>query len=437
MSSLGYVSVDSLPMLDGAMPVVGHMPQLGSNFQKLMFEGRRRHGPLFRIDMARVRDVVVVADLEGMQLLRDRSISADLMGELGGYLLADSMNALDGERHRRLRSALQRPFMPRGLDSTSVGQLIAEEVETMLQRWDEAPHVHIVKEMQRLALTILFRMIGCPNREHEVWTRMYRDMHLATPNLPILLQIAKRAQAKLHARLRVIIEDLRARGERETIVGQLAHAITDDGDLLSIEELVPTLRLIVLAGHETSASSGTSCMMELTKHPEHWRRIVDEVADVERAPRSVAEFAAIPFTLAFVRETIRRHPPVAGVARSSTEAIELLGHPLPARTALFAPVSIFNVDPEIFDDPLEFRPERWLGEGTELREHERLAFGITGPHFCIGYHLSLLELVHLVVAAAKTFGAAGRSPTQVGRAFPGTLTFPLTKPIGSPKLTFR
>ncbi|MCA9699368.1 MAG: cytochrome P450 [Myxococcales bacterium] len=425
-----YVSVETLPMLPGRLPLVGHTLQMLRSFPELIFAGRERFGPLFRIDGGRIRDTVVIADLEGMRLLAGRQVSSDAMNDAGGPVLEDSIITQDGARHRRQRTVLQRPFVPRGLDMTTVGDLIAEETAACIAGWRREAPIPILVDMQRVALKILFRMIGCEARELDEWTKLYGRLMLGSFGVPGLGQVSRQAQRELHRRLGQIVAAKRESGEQDSLLGKMANTTDEDGELLPLEELVSTLRVMVLAGHETSATSAAWGVIELARNPEFWKRLVAEAETVERPPRTTAEFEQTPFALAYAREIVRRHSPVASLVRRLREDIDLLGHRLPAGAAIMTPVVMLNIDPELFDDPLAIRPERWLDESTVMkgRELERLAFGLTGPHFCIGYHLALLELVHIFVAVAKTFAARNWIPSLRGGTVKRRAAFPLVQP---------
>ncbi|MCA9699367.1 MAG: cytochrome P450 [Myxococcales bacterium] len=428
-----YVRVESLPMLPGKLPVVGHMPRLITNFAETLLAARERFGPLFRIDMGRIHDLVVIADIEGMSLLSNRQASSDVMAQAGGAVLADSILTQDGPPHWRLRSVMQRTFSPRGLDMTTVGGLIAEETQRCITAWRPGEAIHVHRDMRLLTLAILFRMIGCETQDLGEWTTLFSRLNLGALPVPGFPLLATRAQDQLHARLRTIVEGLRRDGEDGTLIGKLVHSADDDGEMLPIDELVPTLRLLVLAGHETSAAAAAWAMLELANHPDFWRRVVDEAATIERPPQTVAELEQTPFTVAFVREVTRRYAPIVGTVRRLTEDVDMLGRQLPANAVVLSPISMLHLDAGLFEDPMTLRPERWLDGGpapVNGRKLERLSFGLSGPHFCLGYHLALLEITHLVVAVAQRFGPEGRTPSLRGAGLPRRFTFPFTRPMG-------
>lgn len=74
-----------------------------------------------------------------------------------------------------------------------------------------------------------------------------------------------------------------------------------------------------------------------------------------------------------------------------------------------------------------FDPDRWLGREHKPSSIETCQFG-GGPHFCLGYHLAVLEGVQLAVAAARELGAAGLRPSSASGRVPAAIPLPLAHP---------
>ena len=121
--------------------------------------------------------------------------------------------------------------------------------------------------------------------------------------------------------------------------------------------------------------------------------------------------------MAVVKETLRRRPVIPIAARKALDPIELMGYSLPAGSVLMVSIYLIHGDPEIYPDPKEFEPERFLDadpKGTEGGAW--IPFG-GGIRRCLGASLAQYELavvIRTVLEEAKLaswrIGRAGRPP---------------------------
>jgi len=119
-----------------------------------------------------------------------------------------------------------------------------------------------------------------------------------------------------------------------------------------------------------------------------------------------ADIKAFPLVEGIFREAARLHPPFALPSRVLTESRRIGEITLPAGTPIAVSMRNLCRDPEHFVEPDTFDPRRWIGR--PLGVVEKLPFG-AGPHFCLGYHLALLEGIHVVVALVRALRAADRT----------------------------
>jgi cytochrome P450 len=132
---------------------------------------------------------------------------------------------------------------------------------------------------------------------------------------------------------------------------------------------------------------------ELLKKPEVIAKATEELDRVIGRGRWVTEkdMPSLPYVDAIVKETMRLHPvaPLL-VPRLAREDTTVAGYDIPTGTRVLVSVWSIGRDPELWDAPEEFMPERFLGSKLDVKgqDYELLPFG-SGRRMCPGYSLGL------------------------------------------------
>ena len=138
-------------------------------------------------------------------------------------------------------------------------------------------------------------------------------------------------------------------------------------------------------GHETVTIALTWAWHLLSLHPDVQERFHAELDEVlsGRAP-TVDDLADLEVTEQILTEAMRLYPPIWRTGRVVLEPFELAGYPIPAGALLCLSPLITHRDPRWFENPDEFRPERWTLDFREkLHKFAYFPFG-GGPRLCIG-----------------------------------------------------
>jgi cytochrome P450 len=163
------------------------------------------------------------------------------------------------------------------------------------------------------------------------------------------------------------------------------------GRALTDEEICDELVLFMLAGHDTTSTTLTYALWALGRHPEIQQRVYDEVAALESRPLTPEDVPELGYTVRVLHEALRLCPPAAGMPRVISEDITVDGHRVEAGTMLSISIYALHRDPNLWDDPLTFDPDRFLPERSQGRSRwQYLPFG-GGPRSCIGDHFAMLE----------------------------------------------
>lgn len=426
------------PVMRGAFPVVGHIPALATDCLGLFRVAEEELGSHFWIDAGFGLDVLQCVVPEVFAIFKNKTTSSSYMQDTLGTLVGGSLIVHDGVKHEHMRSAMNGPFLPRGLTGAGVGDIIAGIVERRVRSW-VGRDVRILSETRESALEVMFRICGITDPDLTAWRRHYEELALLALNIPLDFPGSPRrrgfaGRAWIDERLTAMVRAARSEDPDASLLGALAHARDDQGRPLEERELVDNLRLLLFAGHETSASTMAWMTAILAQRPEVWERLCAEARAADGIPRSPKEARAFPFAEALFRETLRLYPPVPTEARHVIADFELAGRTIPKGVNIGFSIINLSRSRALFDRPDDFVPERWLGRDQAPTALELVQFG-GGPHFCLGYHLAWLEIVQFAVTLARELGGRGKRPRLAGPP-PRMRYFPLLHPSKSTRVTF-
>jgi cytochrome P450 monooxygenase len=292
--------------------------------------------------------------------------------------------------------------------------------------------VKVLAETQGLALEIILRVVGVPRADVTEWGKQYRDFAIGFLPIPFDLPglpryRSRRARRWLDLRLLEMVRRIRAQPVTSSLISTLCHATDEAGAPLSEDILLANVRGLVLGGHETTATVMAWMVIHLARQPQLWQRLCDEARRHDRLPLTPQEAREYPLAEGLFRESVRWYPPISIVQRKVDQPTTLRGHTLQPGRRLALSMSSLARDPSVFSDPEQFTPERWGGRATSATPQELALFG-GGPHFCLGYHLSVFEGTVFAVALAQAMGRAGLRPRLVAGSSPRPVFLYLVHP---------
>jgi cytochrome P450 len=176
---------------------------------------------------------------------------------------------------------------------------------------------------------------------------------------------------------------------RNDILSLLLSARDEDGNPLTDRELRDELVTLLLAGHETTATSIGWAFERLLRTPRALERLTEEVQAGE----------SDEYMEATIKEILRVRPVVTEVFRAPSEPTELGGYLVEPGTQLAASIFLVQYDPELYPpDPEEFRPERFLDGAPE--PYTWVPFG-GGVRRCLGAAFAQLEMKVVIGAILR------------------------------------
>ncbi|MCC7446189.1 MAG: cytochrome P450 [Anaerolineae bacterium] len=216
-----------------------------------------------------------------------------------------------------------------------------------------------------------------------------RLMSVDLPGLPYrrLLDLSEKADREI----RQMIAAKRASGINDNdVLAMLLRAQDEDGKTLTNDEVIGHAGIIFMAGHETSANALTWTLFLLSQHPDIAAALHDELSGVLKgdAP-TLDQLGQLPLLERVIKESMRIIPPVPFNHRLAGGPTELDGYYIPKATELFVSIYHTHHDPDLYPQPEQFDPERWLTITPNAFEYDPFS---AGPRMCIGAPFAMLEI---------------------------------------------
>jgi len=317
-----------------------------------------------------------------------------------------SVLLLDGKRHLRQRRLLMPPF--HGSRMRAYGAVIRDVTLESMKRWPRGRAFPVHEFTQDITLDVILRTVfGFDEGPDMAAFRTALSSFLERVANPMMLVPAFRTDlgpwspgAKLTAHLdavdRLLYGQIRRRRRagsdgREDVLAMLLDARDEDGEAMSDVELRDELMTLLVAGHETTATSLAWTFYRLTRNPDALARAhaeIDETFDAEAGvdPERVKELRWLD---ACAKETLRLNPVIPGVARRLQAPLTIGGVDLPAGIIAVPNVYLVHRNPRVWPDPLRFDPERFMGKKPS--PYAYFPFG-GGIRRCIGLAFALYEM---------------------------------------------
>lgn len=350
----------------------------------------------------------------------------DFQSDTLGDLLGDGLLLSEGETWQQQRQLANPAFTMGRL--ASFDDRIADHTTDLLGRWNGGETLNMELEMTRVTIDVIAElMLGTELSERQlsqlranlepIGKQFEPDpMRFALPSwVPMPGDRAyQSAVSAVDDVVEEIIEQRRGtEGNEDGPMDLLSILLRaqDQGEQ-SPEQLRDEVVTMLLAGHDTTALTLTYAWYLLSQHPDKRERVYEEVDTLDGAPTmdDVREFEYVEWV---INEAMRLYPPVYALFREATDDVELLDYEIPDGSMIMLSQWAVHRSPTHWDDPEQFRPERWAG--TDHSDRHRFAyfpFG-GGPRHCIGKNLAKLEAQIILAMVAQEYELEYAGPEQL------------------------
>ena len=405
---------------------------------------RSRYGKRFTMRLPFTSPFVILTDPDEIKQIYTAPPDVLHPGEGARVLMPvvgwNSVILLDEDRHMEQRKLILPAFHGERMERLT--DLVTRVTEEEVASWASEPNGRLHPRLQHLTMEIILRAVfGLDPGPRLDALRTHLTDFLRFGDKPITMVPPSEDMAIDHWTMRLLnvagplkgfldlraetdrlifeqIEDRRRAGdsERDAVLAMLLAARHEDGSPMTDQELRDELVTLLVAGHETTASTLAWAFERLSREPAALARLREEVDAGE----------SDDYLVATIHETLRHRPVLPNTApRLVKKPIEVGGIRYEPGVSLVANAYLVHHDPDIYPDPYAFRPERFLDQkpGT----YTWIPFG-GGRRRCIGMSFAMLEMRIVIRELIRAYDL---SPDEGGPEHPRRRNITVTPGRGS------
>ncbi|XP_027084049.1 premnaspirodiene oxygenase-like [Coffea arabica] len=429
-----------LPPSPWKLPIIGHMHHLiGSPPHHALRKLAQNYGPLMHIQLGEISSIVVTSPRLAKEIMNTHDLAfADrgefLSGKIICYNCSDIACCRYGDYWRHMRKIC------------TLELLSAKSVRSFASvRQDEALHlissirvlagaqepIDLTEKVSSYTSSVVCRAaFGKVSKDdHVAFLQLLKEVTRLTSAFDIsdlfpsfkILHFLLSAETKLlniHHKVdkvldKIINQHLENLSERKTSTGEYGHEDLIDvllrvqgSDELQFPITNNNIKAVIInifaAGNETSSTTVDWAMSEMIRNPGAMAKAQSEIRNAFRGKNSIAEtdIQQLQYLKLVIKETLRLHPPAPLLLpRECRVECEIDGCIIPARTRVLVNAWAIGRDPEYWNDPECFKPERFANSSIDFNgtHFEYLPFG-AGRRICAGISFGLAN-VELPLAA--------------------------------------
>jgi enediyne biosynthesis protein E7 len=405
------VATESDPNEPRTPPVMRVNHELGATQDSFacILEGFRRFGDVFQVQTAgRANAIWVVShpdDVKRVLVSNQANYTKGTGLERVKMLLGNGLIVSEGAFWRRQRRMIQPAFHPRVLANFEA--LIGKQALSLSESWERkaasGEPVNVTSEMSAATLDIVLAAIFSEDLP-ALRQSGNESFDILTETSARNLQFAMKFRALTGLIRALIVQRRNDVSRRFDFLSMLLDTRdADTGESMVDDHVVDEITTLIVAGHETTASTLNWAWALLARNPDCEVRLHEEI---DRLPSPAVRFedaGKLPYTDGVIQESLRLYPPVWLLTRKSTAKDQLGGYYLPAGTDVFISPYLLHRRPDVWDQPDRFDPERFSPAADSVRHRYAFIPFSMGARRCIGEGFALAEMRVLIAMLAKRF----------------------------------
>ncbi|XP_015783248.1 cytochrome P450 2J6-like [Tetranychus urticae] len=433
------IKVCKLPSGPWGLPFVGYLPFIRQDAYNHMTELAEKYGPVFSLKCGQF-DVVVINQ---WKFIKEALANEHLLGRpkeisLPGIIEQSSFAEMSGERWKEQRRIALTTLRDVGLGKSAMEDSIRDEIKSFTEviKSFEGESISISDKLSLSVSnhisTLLFgRKYAHDEPLSQVMAKLLAQSDMmkyfnvvtfmpAIARFVIKLNLIDMAETfsifkKLESHIGDEVNEHRKKNADcnemkdyiDGFLGEMSKRQNEKNSTFNLKTLQRNAILFYGAGSDTISSTFKWIMLYLVKHPEYQKRIRDEIKQtigLNRQPENV-DRKEMPFTMAFIYEALRHSSLVPlNSPRRATEDTKLGGYSIPKDSLVIFNFWSVHRDPNLWDNPELFNPERFLNEDKSkaIKPPYLVAFS-GGKRVCPGESFAYLQLFLYLVSFVQQF----------------------------------
>ncbi|KAH9620986.1 hypothetical protein KSS87_003391 [Heliosperma pusillum] len=422
-----------LPPCPKKLPIIGNLHQLLGDLPHICLQRlSKEHGPLMFLQLGSIPTLVISSSNVAKDIFKDHDLIFSSRPQLYAakwisYGCYDITFAPYGEYWREVRKIvlLELLSLKRVQSFRSTREEEVEHMVNLIIQGSSGP-VNLSELTLSLTNNVICRVAfgkkydaikGCNGKSDNVHEILYMTQRLLGefnvadyyPWLGSLLNKVNGVDSRLkknYSELNEILDDVleehrdttRRKLANEDIVDVLLRIQKDPNQAISLtnNQVKGILLDMFVAGSDTSSATLVWIMAELIKNPSIMTKVQEEVRRVMNGKQRVEEsdLHKLSYMKLIIKEALRLHPaaPLL-VPRETTEPCKIGEYEIPAKTRVFINAKAIAMDPNVWDNPDKFEPERFLHSSIDYKGHdfELIPFGV-GRRGCPAINFAILTV---------------------------------------------
>jgi len=317
------------------------------------------------------------------------------------FLLGNGLMVSEGEHWKNQRRMIQ-PAFRREAIAELIGVIIRAN-SALLGKWEQAAekreNVDVTSDVSNMVMQLVLAAIFGDD-----YDQVASDFNVLSEEPARDLEFIE----KFRSLGRVVVEIATQRRRQGLIsrdfLGMLMEARARDTGLpMPDRQLVNEVMTLIVAGHETTASTLNWTWYLLSKHDDVEQKLADELSGVEESEFSdLSYLARFPYARQVIDEALRLYPAGWLLTRKALSDDYLGKYFVPSRTEIYIPIYFIQRNPALWTDPDRFNPDRYTTTDVPLRHPLATVPFSVGPRNCIGELFARAEMqIHLMMIAKR------------------------------------
>jgi cytochrome P450 len=315
-------------------------------------------------------------------------------------LLGNGLMVSKGEVWKRQRRMIQPAFNQESV-ATFV-KLITSANLGLLKKWQTAANknesVNVTRDVSSMALEVVLRLIF-----GEDYERLALHFDFLSSETARNIEFAR----SFRALGKIILQNVEQRRQNPRRSGGILDMLMSardpqSGKLMSENLLIDEILTLIVAGHETTASTLNWCWYLISQHPEVEEQLSNELAALPDSVESLefGDLSKCAYTRQILDETMRLFPAGWNVTRKTLRDDQLGEYFVPAGTEVYVGIYFIHRHPDLWERPDSFEPDRFRPEKSRTRHRLAAMPFSAGPRNCIGALFARAEMqIHLMTIA--------------------------------------